>query len=155
MNIDMPADPTSFVTGHVGLNVVDLDRSLEFYRGAFGFDLVGQGTGDERRWAFLGTGATPVLTLWQQADRSHAPSAAGLHHLSFMVDTVDEVQAVETRLKALGAEFAYDGLVPHAEGAESGGIYFSDPDGIRLEIFAPSGVTGQAPHGVAPSCGLF
>ncbi|HLA74470.1 MAG TPA: VOC family protein, partial [Gammaproteobacteria bacterium] len=34
--------------------------------------------------------------------------------------------------------------------------FFEDPDGIRLEIYAPSGAAGcQAPMPGAPSCGFF
>ncbi len=44
----------------------------------------------------------------------------------------------------MNVPFIYDGIVPHAEGAQSGGIFFEDPDGIRLEIYAPN---GAADHG--------
>ena len=53
-------------------------------------------------------------------------------------------------------EFAYDGVVPHGEGAASGGIFFHDPDGVRLEIYTPSGADeGRAPTAAAPTCGFF
>lgn len=59
-------------------------------------------------------------------------------------------------MRGLGAEFLYEGVVPHAEGMQSGGIFFRDPDGIRLEIYAPSGAgSSEAPSGAAPSCGFF
>jgi lactoylglutathione lyase len=46
--------------------------------------------------------------------------------------------------------------VPHQEGAESAALYFSDPDGIRLEVYSPAGAAGlAAPVPGAPSCGLF
>lgn len=39
---------------------------------------------------------------------------------------------------------------------DSGGLFFEDPDGIRLEIFAPRGVAGApAPHADGPTCGFF
>ena len=53
-------------------------------------------------------------------------------------------------------ELVYDGVVPHGEGASSGGVFFTDPDGIRLEIYAPSGAdTAPAPTQGAPTCGFF
>jgi hypothetical protein len=55
----------------------------------------------------------------------------------------------------MGADFAYDGVVPHGEGAASGGIFFTDPDGTRLEVFAPEGATGHAPAADGPTCGFF
>ncbi len=41
-------------TGHTGLNVTDLDRSLAFYRDVLGFALLAEGKEDGRRYAFLG-----------------------------------------------------------------------------------------------------
>ncbi|MET9396236.1 VOC family protein [Kitasatospora sp. NPDC002965] len=145
-------------TGHVGLNVTDLDRSTAFYRRLLGLELLKEGTGPEQRFAFLGRDGRPVLTLWQQSAGTFATAAPGLHHLSFQVDSLDEVRAAEALLRELGASFAYDGVVPHGEGAASGGIFFTDPDGIRLEIYTPQGVDGtgaEAPAGSAPTCGFF
>lgn len=63
---------------------------------------------------------------------------------------------MQATLERLSAEFAYDGVVPHGEGMASGGIYFSDPDGVRLEVYAPSGAdSAPAPSGAAPTCGFF
>ncbi|HYN95530.1 MAG TPA: hypothetical protein VES42_16910 [Pilimelia sp.] len=67
-----------------------------------------------------------------------------------------EVRAAEATLREAGAVFAYDGVVPHGEGAASGGIFFTDPDGIRLEIYAPDGAQAlTAPVPAAPTCGFF
>lgn len=141
--------------GHVGLNVTDLDRSIDFYRRAFGFELLERGGGGHR-YAFLGSDGILRITLWQQSAAEFSTAAAGLHHLSFQVETIDEVRAVQTVLKELGATFAHDGVVAHGEGAASGGIFFTDPDGIRLEVYTPTGAdTAPAPTGEAPTCGFF
>ena len=143
-------------TGHIGLNVTDLDRSLPFYGDVLGFDLLGQGKEDDRRYAFLGRDGRLVLTLWQQADGAYAPALAGLHHLAFEAESIEQVRAAEVRLKTLGVDFAYEGVVAHGEGAASGGIFFHDPDGTRLEIYAPSGAEGApVPTAAAPTCGFF
>lgn len=79
-----------------------------------------------------------------------------MHHLSFQVETIDEVKAAEQVLRGLDARFNYDGVVPHGENGTSGGIFFADPDGIRLEIYAPSGADpADAPTAGAPTCGFF
>lgn len=146
----------SLQTGHVGLNVTDLDRSIAFYTKVFDFEVLGEGKEKDRRYAFLAREGKLLVTLWQQAADSFPAGAAGLHHLSFQVETIDEVKDAEAVLRDLGAEFAYDGVVPHGEGAASGGIFFTDPDGIRLEIYAPSGAEGEtAPTAGAPTCGFF
>ncbi|MFF4100514.1 VOC family protein [Streptomyces sp. NPDC001903] len=143
-------------TGHVGLNVTDLTRSLAFYEGALGFELLGEGKEEGRRFAFLGRDGELVLTLWQQAADAYAPAAAGLHHLALSAATIGEVRAYEERLRGLGVEFAYEGVVAHGEGRASGGIFFHDPDGTRLEISAPAGAEeAPAPTPGAPTCGFF
>ncbi|MER6284003.1 VOC family protein [Streptomyces sviceus] len=143
-------------TGHIGLNVTDLDRSLAFYRDVLGFTPLAEGKEEGRRYAFLGDGETLVLTLWQQAEQSYGPDRAGLHHLAFEADSIERVREYEQALRAYGADFAHEGVVAHREGAGSGGIFFHDPDGTRLEISVPSGAEeAPAPSGTAPTCGFF
>ncbi|MFF9405670.1 VOC family protein [Streptomyces anandii] len=150
-------------TGHIGLNVTDLDRSLAFYRDVLGFSLLAEGKEEGRRYAFLGDGegdgeggGQPVLTLWQQAGGAYSGDRAGLHHLALAADSVERVREYETALRAYGVDFAHEGVVAHREGSASGGIFFHDPDGTRLEIFAPEGAEGApAPHESAPTCGFF
>ncbi|WP_040867943.1 VOC family protein [Nocardia exalbida] len=143
-------------TGHIGLNVSDLDRSVDFYRRALGFEQLAASADDQRRWAFLGADGKLVVTLWEQSDGAFSTETPGLHHLSFQVDTIDQVRAVERVLRELSVAFAHDGVVAHGEGVASGGIFFTDPDGIRLEVYAPSGAeSAPAPSGAAPTCGFF
>ncbi|MEV4125143.1 VOC family protein [Nocardia sp. NPDC049707] len=143
-------------TGHIGLNVSDLDRSVDFYRRAFGFEQLAASTDDDRRWAFLGANGKLVLTLWQQSDGAFSAETPGLHHLSFQVDTIEQVRSIEALLRELSVSFAHDGVVAHGEGVASGGIFFTDPDGIRLEVYAPTGAeSAPAPSGAAPTCGFF
>ncbi|MCX4693335.1 VOC family protein [Streptomyces sp. NBC_01408] len=143
-------------TGHVGVNVTDLDRSLAFYRDVLGFQSLLEGKEEGRRFALLGQDGELVLALWQQADGAYAAAAAGLHHLALSAGAIEEVREYEARLRELGVEFAYDGVVAHGEGAVSGGIFFHDPDGIRLEISVPTGAEGApTPVAGAPTCGFF
>ncbi|WP_378732141.1 VOC family protein [Nocardia brasiliensis] len=144
------------VTGHIGLNVSDLDRSVDFYRRALGFEQLAASTDGEQKWAFLGADGKLLVTLWQQSAAAFSAETAGLHHLSFQVDTIDQVRAVEAALREQSVPFVYDGVVAHGEGVASGGIFFVDPDGIRLEVYAPSGAEcAPAPTGAAPTCGFF
>lgn len=142
--------------GHIGINVTSLDRAVDFYADVFGLTRLGGSEAAPRRFAFLGDGQKLVLTLWEQSSGRFDAGAPGLHHLSFQVDTIEEVHAAEHRLKNRQVTFLYDGVVPHAEGAQSGGIFFEDPDGTRLEIFTAAGACERpAPVAGAPSCGFF
>lgn len=150
------ADLTPLPTGHVGLNVTDLARSRRFYQETFGLELLGESTDAARRFALLGRDGHITLTLWQQSSGAFDRSRPGLHHLSFQAASVDEVRALEARLRQRGVRLLYDGVVPHGEGADSGGIFFEDPDGVRLEVFAPSGVqAAKTTKTEGPACGFF
>ncbi|GHE66739.1 hypothetical protein GCM10014715_20430 [Streptomyces spiralis] len=147
----------SLRTGHIGLNVTDLDRSLAFYRDVLGFALLAEGKEEGRRFAFLGDGGDqPVLTLWQQAEGGYDGGRPGLHHLAFAAESIERVGEYEAALRAYGVDFQHEGVVAHREGAASGGIFFHDPDGTRLEISVAEGAEGApAPHESAPTCGFF
>ena len=141
---------------HTGYTVSDLDRSVAFYREVLELELIQESADAGRRFAFLGAGGRLFLTLWQQGHAAFEPRQAGLHHLAFQVPTLDAVQAAEAKLRARGIAPRYDGVVPHREGAESAALFFTDPDGIRLEIYSPTGAAGRAaPVPGAPSCGFF
>lgn len=151
-----PGPVTAAATGHVGLNVTDVTRSIHFYQQVFGFDLLGESTEDDRRYAFLGRGDQLVLTLWQQSRDGFAADRPGLHHLSFNVPTLDDVQAAVARLQELGTPLIYDRILAHMPGLASGGIFFTDPDGIRIEICTASGLEHLPTlEDGAPSCGFF
>ena len=147
----------TFKTGHIGLNVNNIERAKAFYEGIFNLKIMKEGQEQGRQFVFLGDGsAKPMLTLWQQSSKPFEHDKAGLHHLSFEVPSMDAVRTFEKRLKNHAVPFIYEGIVPHAEGPASGGIFFEDPDGIRLEIYATSGAEGAcAPTAGTPSCGFF
>ena len=141
--------------GHIGLNVSDVSRSQQFYQQVFGFDVINESLDADRRFVLLGEDGQAIVTLWQQSTGKFKKDTPGLHHLAFWVDNVNAVENIEQQLRKMKVNFLYDGIVAHAEGAKSGGIFFEDPDGIRLEIFSPdAGHQHQAPESGA-ACGLF
>jgi lactoylglutathione lyase len=147
---------TALRTGHVGLNVTDLARSTAFYRRIFDFDVIAEQADGDRSFTFLGRDGATLVALWQQSDGTFVADRPGLHHLSFQAPDIDAVRRAEVVLRELDVELVYDGIVPHGEGASSGGLFFTDPDGIRLEIYAPTGAdTAPAPTQGAPTCGFF
>lgn len=146
----------SFETGHVGLNVNDLGRSKEFYQDVFGFEVRSESTVADRKYAMLAKDGKLVLTLWQQSSAEFSKQTAGLHHLSFQAKSVEQIKEVEANLRKRGAKLIYDGIVLHSEGGKSGGIFFEDPDGIRLEIFIADGLSEySAPEAGGSACGFF
>ena len=152
-------------TGHIGLNVSDLKRSSLFYQAVFGLEVLGESTDDGRRFIFLGNPDVHsddfldklAITLWEQSSGTFSTQAPGLHHLAFHVESVEDVERIRDQVRNVGAEMIYGGeIVPHSEDFESGGFFFLDPDGLRLEVCAPAGVAKElAVAGAAPSCGFF
>ncbi|MFC4590530.1 VOC family protein [Sphaerisporangium corydalis] len=146
----------AFQIGHVGLNVTDLDQSKRFYQRVFGFAVHHESADGDRRYASLGYDGATMVTLWQQSEGRFSGAVPGLHHFAFRVADLDAVRRAEATLKEIGVEFAYEGIVPHGKDRTSGGVFFTDPDGIRVEIFAPSGAESlTAPVSDAPTCGFF
>ena len=150
------ATSTRLALGHIGLNVTDLARSTRFYSAALGLDLVGESTAPGREYAFLAHDGRLLLTLWRKCGGTAPTDRPGLHHLAVQMESIEQVRAAEERLKALAAVIHHGGVVPHREGGDSGGLFFEDPDGIRLEIYAPTGAGERpAPHSDGPTCGFF
>jgi catechol 2,3-dioxygenase-like lactoylglutathione lyase family enzyme len=147
---------TSLQTGHVALNVTDLERSQAFYERLLGLHELSKGQDADRQWVFLARDGRLVLTLFRQSTGTFGTATPGLHHLSFQVESIEQVRAAVLVVRAVAARLVPAGFGPPADGPDSGGLFFADPDGIRLEIYAPSGVAGSpAPSGEAPTCGFF
>lgn len=145
----------TFELGHIGLNVREVKRSTRFYANLFGYDLMRESDENGHHFAFLGKDGQVRITLWQQTSEEFNKAISGLHHLALRVDSIEQVEKVQGKLKELGVKFIYEGIVPHAEGAHSGGVFFEDPDGIRLEVYAATGAEKYAAPSAAPSCGFF
>ena len=142
--------------GHIGLNVTDADVSRDFFVAALGLEVVHESHEENRRYVFLGCDGDVSLTLWQQSAGRWSASAPGLHHLAWQVESLDEVRAVEARVRALKTPLIYDGIVPQSEGSSAGALFFESPDGMRIEVFAPHGMDEMdAPAPGHSSCGFF
>ena len=114
-----------FTFAHNNFNVLDLEKSLEFYKKALGLTEVRRKEKPEFTLVFLGDGKTPhLLELTWMKDRKE-PYNLGENefHLAFRVAEFD--QAYE-----LHKEMGY--ICYENKGM---GIYFiADPDGYWIEI---------------------
>ena len=64
---------------------------------------------------------------------SHDPYAPGLHHFCLRVDSIEDVVAVSAQLRAVGIDASEAKNYPEYA-PDYWATYFSDPDGIRLEV---------------------
>ncbi|MFS0728263.1 VOC family protein [Paenibacillus sp. 1P07SE] len=142
--------------GHVGLNVTRLETSLPFYRNLFGLELIRESSEKGKRYAFLGRNGDVTVTLWEQSQTEFSTTHAGLHHLAFEVESAEDVKTMQIKLKEMAVTMIYPGVTSHEAGADSGGLFFLDPDGIRLEIYAAADMAGHDQHhNEGPACGFF
>ena len=113
---------------HAVLYVTDAQRSATFYREVLGFETV-QETSDGRA-VFLRAGGSDNhhdLGLFGVGAVPRS-QGAGLYHLAWQVDTIDELVEVRGRLLEAGA------LKGESDHGVSKSVYAQDPDGIEFEV---------------------
>ena len=143
---------------HIGLTVLDLDRSVAFYRDVLGLEYQGElvmegpaadaifGRPDSRaRVAYLCGGKalnSPPVELIQFTEHRPEEQKTDLFRTSVseICFVTDDIQKEYERLTALGEEFisppqefdfTADGF------GRSRAVYLRDPDGIILELMQP------------------
>ncbi|HTW99608.1 MAG TPA: VOC family protein [Acidimicrobiales bacterium] len=138
---------------HGGINVADLERSLGFYRGVLGlellwervfcepyiFEIIGQ-RADKVRAAYLRVpGSEAILELLECSPSPpppprRLPMETGRGHLCFYVA---DSQAVYDAVLAAGFVPRSPGPVRIAAGPNAGALnfYVDDPDGHGIELF--------------------
>jgi catechol 2,3-dioxygenase len=123
-------DPRTAI-GHVHLKVSDLDRAVDFYRDALGFELMDR-FGDQA--AFLSAGGYHHhigLNTWHSKGADPAPvRSAGLYHFAILYADRKALANALKRLVEHGV--AIDGVADHGV---SEAIYLHDPDGNGIEIY--------------------
>ena len=121
-----------FTFDHFNFNVLDLERSLTFYREALGLVPVREkeGTNGAFHLVFLGDGVSPfTLELTQVRDRTQPYDLGeGEFHLAFAVPDMDAAHQKHQELGCICFE------------NPDMGIYFiEDPDGYWIEIVPARG----------------
>jgi len=114
---------------HAVLYVRDLAATVDFYRGALGFDIALEIPG---RAAFLrapGSANDHDLGLFEVGDAA-APRSPylGLYHLAWEVGSLAELAEARDRLAERGA------LVGASDHRVSKSLYAKDPSGIEFEV---------------------
>ncbi|MDR1776024.1 MAG: VOC family protein [Actinomycetes bacterium] len=116
----------TFTAVHTCIKVVELERSIAFYRAALGLEPVREIAPDDGSWkiVFLQNADSDyqIELTW---NRDHAPYELGENpiHIAFRTDDIDAALARHRELGCVGFE------------NKEMGIYFiSDPDGYQIEI---------------------
>jgi catechol 2,3-dioxygenase len=125
-----PIDPRVRI-GHVHLKVADLERSLAFYCGILGFQLV-QRMGDQAAFVSAGGYHHHIgLNTWESAGGSRPPrGTTGLYHHAILYPDRRSLAGAVRRL--LDAGWPLTGASDHGV---SEAIYLDDPDGNGVELY--------------------
>jgi glyoxylase I family protein len=118
---------------HVAIRVTDLARARHFYVEVLGFPIIIEIEGVVL--VQVGSGAMGIRADAEGAkpgDRFD-PHRVGLDHVSFAVDTVEQLDQMKRDLDAAGVpnDGVHDEQVLNAKG-----LVFYDPDGIAFELYA-------------------
>src|ERR671912_129356 len=139
--------------GHVHLKVADLERSISFYAGVLGFEVM-------QRWgtqaAFLSSGDYHHhigLNTWESRGGSApAPGTSGLYHLAILYP--DRATLGDALRRVREASIPLDGASDHGV---SEALYLRDPDGNGVELYRdrprdqwPRAADGSLMMGSAP-----
>ena len=125
--------------GHLVLNVTDVERSTRFYRDVVGFQVSRyrpDGSG-----AFLTCGVVHHNLALFKAPAGARPAEKGqigLNHFAFKVESYRALQEAHRRLVDAGA--AVDHVTDHGM---TRSVYFLDPDGLMMELFADAFATEE------------
>jgi lactoylglutathione lyase len=118
--------PTFAGVAHIRLNVVDVDRSVAWYREVLGFGApywhLGQIAVIRHPDSQLEIVLRPRGTCAETGDQV-------FDHVAFRVESLDDLREWEARLQAKGLE------VRVSQAVGGFGIDFLDPDGNDLELF--------------------
>lgn len=112
--------------GYVHLTVSNLDRSLNYYQRALGFQVHSR----EGDTAYLGAGRDPLLALTEVAGAKHFPRTTGLYHFAILVPS--RTALAKTIQNFIDTQTPIDGASDHLV---SEALYLSDPDGNGIEIY--------------------
>jgi len=117
---------------HIALMCADVERTIRFYQGLLGFPLVEIFENRDYKGSthlFFDIGHDNSLAFFDFPGLDLGPYAevlGGLHHIAISVDPAAWA-AARAKLDAAGVPSHIDSEIS---------MYFSDPDGVRLELIA-------------------
>ncbi len=123
--------PAGTHIGHVHLKVSELERSLDFYHGLLGFEIM-QRYGDQA--AFLSAGDYHHhigLNTWHSKGAAPAKvNSVGLYHTAIVYPERKDLAAILKRL--MDEKYPLNGAANHGV---SEALYLNDPDGNGVELY--------------------
>lgn len=134
--------PVTSGFNHVATLTSDLDRTVTFYRQAFGAEVrfEVEEREDHPRMVVLDLGGGGALNVFEApadqiiGDRRRQGGRGAIDHYGLSVDSLDTLESMRDRLVEAGAEIGeIQTLGPMWS------LFFRDPDGMELEVLCPAG----------------
>lgn len=128
---------------HAVLFVRELDRAVDFYRRAFGFEVVTESAGKAAFLRAHGSANHHDLGLFATPTKSRPPlGTPGLYHLAWEVPRIEDLAAARDTLSELGA------LIGESDHGATKSLYGQDPDGNEFEVMwlVPRDQWGEHEH---------
>lgn len=121
-------NPPAVYVSNLQLKTENLERALNFYRNILGFQIIEQ---TQTAAKLAADGNTVLISLLQPADiQPKQRKTTGLYHFALLLPTRSDLALFVTHLANNDIRFgAADHLVSEA-------IYFDDPDGNGIEVYA-------------------
>ncbi len=116
---------------HVNMKVKDLEKSVEFYKNLFGFEIKQEENANKLDAPSKIIGNDTIkLCLYEVPDMS---PEGGIAHFGFNIANFNEIIQ---KCKELGVEVLYGGIV---DWDKSKSVYIVDPSGYEIELGEVSG----------------
>ena len=125
---------------HIAVICSDHQRSLDFYTHVLGLELISEHYREERNsykadLALDGNYVVELFSFPSPPERLTHPEAAGLRHLAFEVNDVDEaVRELDTK------QIAHE-QIRIDEYTQKRFVFFQDPDGLPIELYEKRSVS--------------
>lgn len=125
--MDFHSKPNTYVR-QVHLFVMDLNRSLQFYKDLLGFSVLHE---QDYKVVLTADGSTPLITLEQPENiLPKQPRRTGLYHFALLLPNRKELGKVILHL--MQRRYPLQGASDHSV---SEALYLADPDGHGIEIY--------------------
>lgn len=133
---DLPDPPPWRGISHLALVTPDMDTTVRFYTGVLGMPLVMTLMAGPMRHYFFEMSPHNTVAFFEvegaetfeKGAGSSGPYPVQLDHISFDVPALEDLEALQRRIKAAGS--AVTDVVDHGVMRS---VYFTDPNGIALE----------------------
>jgi catechol 2,3-dioxygenase-like lactoylglutathione lyase family enzyme len=112
--------------GHIGIKVIDIERSIKFYEGVLEAKILKDYVYPESRLVFMEIGGTIVELIAKSSNEPRLPGP--IEHIAFKVESLDEKMEM---LDAMGIAYSEPRVVGSAKI-----IFFDGPNNEKFEFVA-------------------